>query len=75
MAGEYPYGVIEHMRKWIAQHAENRDLVHASLDASTTQWAADARERSLPLITSECWSTVVFEDGLHAGALEEWDPI
>jgi hypothetical protein len=75
LMGPYPYAVFEHMQKWISQHEKNRDAIRQSLESLVGRWAAVARDRGLPLITSECWSTIVWEDLLHAGALGEWQPI
>lgn len=75
MAGTYPYDVVEHMRAWITQYEENRELVRDSLDTSTTTWSTFASEHRLPLVVSECWATVIFEDLFHGGALGEWESI
>lgn len=73
--GDYPFATLEHMKLWITQYQENKDLVRVSLCQLTSAWAALADKLQLPLITSECWATLIFEDLFHAGALGEWETI
>ena len=52
---------------------EHRQRLYDILDRRTDFWADWAKERDLPLITSEGWTSVMYEDISPSGCLGEWD--
>ena len=67
---EVPFGVRLHARRaarlWPKKRAEWTDI----LDRRTDYWAGWAEARDLPLVTSECWGPINYDDVPGMGGAE-----
>ena len=54
-------------------HPASRERCRAILEAVTDRWADLAARTNLPLVTTEAWTMVFYEDISPAGADGEWD--
>ncbi len=71
--GRYPNGVVKHAQASMKLYPNNKDRIYGILDRRTDLWADWAKQRNLPLITSEGWTSVMYEDISQHGHLGEWD--
>jgi hypothetical protein len=70
--GRYPTGVVKHAQTCMKLFPKHRDRLYDILDKRTDLWADWAKQRNLPLITSEGWTSVMYEDISQNGHLGEW---
>ena len=71
--GSYPQGVVSHANKSMKLYPKYKDKIYRILDERTDFWAEWAGKQNLPLITSEGWCSVMYEDISHNGFVGEWD--
>lgn len=69
----FPDGLLEHARKCMELYPSNKKRVRKILDDRTDFWRDWATERELPLVTTEAWTTVFYEDLSQYGLSGEWN--
>ena len=69
----FPEAIGNMRRKSEAKLKEDPEFFTEILDDRTEEWQEVAEEHGKPLITTEAWSTIVYEDLSHNGHLGEWD--
>ena len=73
LGGPFPEEVTTMYRKAEAKLKEDPSAYFDILDERTNVWAEAAKEKGVKLITTEAWTTVVYEDLSQCGFLGEWD--
>ncbi|MGF1760113.1 hypothetical protein L4D76_19690 [Photobacterium sagamiensis] len=70
---EFPANIAKMWYKAEAKHKAEPEFFNNILDERTDKWAAVSKKTGLPLVTTEAWATVIYEDFSHNGCLGEWD--
>jgi hypothetical protein len=73
LRGKFPEEVLKHSRKASQLFPRHKDKMYAILERRMDCWSEWAKKRNLPLVTTEGWSTVMYEDMTHCGFGGEWD--
>ena len=69
----YGRHLARHIEKCMQLYPRYREKLHAALRSDINWWTDLGRERELPLVMTEGWATIIYEDLFHAGALGEWE--
>lgn len=71
--GEFPDACLNFYRTAEKLFNEDKQKVYEILDKRTDIWANWSKKTNIPLITTEAWTAVLYEDFSHNGHLGEWD--
>jgi hypothetical protein len=69
---DYPYKLFEYEKKCMQLYPDCKDELYRALDEKTDLWSAWAKKNNLPMITTEAWTSVFYEDMTHNGFCGEW---
>lgn len=69
----YPEGLLKHVKAAEKLYKKDKKATMDILNKRITLWGKKAQELGIPIITTEGWVTVFYEDLSHNGFLGEWE--
>ncbi len=69
----YPEGLVKHARTAEKLYKKGKNRTYDILNRRIRLWGKKAKELGIPIITTEGWATVFYEDLSHCGFTREWD--
>ena len=72
-AGDYETSLRDYVRNTMKVYPAWKDRLREILDAGTDAWASWAADNDLPLVTTEAWTMVLYEDISRDGEAGEWE--
>lgn len=71
--GGYPEGLEAYVKRVMRLYPKSRERCRKILDRRTNYWLAWAKKNNLPLVTTEGWTAVFYEDISPNGEAGEWE--